>query len=134
MRNACFCRKCGRVFPSGTDSCPRCRSSIDLAVLRPGKAIPVSWAEDGWYRDADNGRRWVAVTSSEGVRLMEPDAAPYMIRAAGQRIRGPYDPEVFGDLLVCREDWGTPDGVLWTFQWKFDVKGDSSNGICEVVG
>ena len=138
MRNACFCRKCGRVFPAGIETCPRCRSASGLLCLRPGKAIPISQDGDGWYRDVDNGRRWVAVTTSEGVRLMEPESAPYMIRASGRRVRGPYGEEIVGDLLLCREDWETPDGVRWTFQWLFrigtDVAASGTIGACEVVG
>lgn len=135
--NACFCRKCGRVFPTGIGSCPRCGRSSELSSLSPGKAIPVSWAADGWYRDTDNGRRWVAVSTSEGVRLMEPECAPHMIRATGRRVRGPYDPEIVWDLLLCREDWETTDGVRWTFQWLFrlgtDVFTSGTAGICEVI-
>lgn len=136
--NACFCSRCGSVFPTGTVSCPRCQTSSELTSLKPGKAIPVSWAPDGWYRDTDNGRRWIAVTSSEGVRLMEPDVAPHTIRATGRRIRGPYGEEIVGDLLLCREDWETPDGIRWTFQWLFrigaDVSTSNTAGVCEVVG
>ena len=137
--NASFCLKCGSVFPTGARSCPRCDSPVFLSVLKAGKALPVSRADDGtWYRDADCGRRWVAVTMNNGVQLFDPTVAPYRIRGDGKRIRGPYDPEVAGDWLVCREDWVTSDGVRWTLQWRFLIGPSApvspTGGTCEVVG
>lgn len=131
--NACFCRRCGRVFIQGADVCPVCRSLRDMATLRAGCALPVGYHDGDWYRDPDNGRRWVAVTVSDGVRLMDPQAAASWILGTGERVMSPYDPMVYDDLLVCREDWRTSDGVRWTVQWKFHVSACPRRGVCEVV-
>ena len=137
--DACFCSRCGSVFPMGTETCPRCDSPQGLSRLKAGKALPVSRADDGiWYRDSDRGRRWVAVRMNGGVRRFDPAVASYRIRGDGRRVRGPYDLEVAGDYLVCREDWETSDGLRWILQWRFligpGVPVSSSGGVCEVIG
>lgn len=135
--NACFCRKCGRVFLKGTDVCPKCLSVPDMVWLKAGGAVPVGYHDGEWYRDADNGRRYVAVTLSDGIRLMTTGCAAQWIVATGKREGKLYAPEVYDDLLVCREDWRTPDGVLWTLQYKFSTSICASEhpqlGVCEVV-
>lgn len=131
--DACFCKKCGRVFPSGTVSCPSCHSPEGLSRLKAGKALPVSRSSDGTlYRDSDFGRRWVAVPTEEGIRLFDPSVASHRIRGDGRRVGVPYGSETLGDIIVRREDWETSDGSRWVLQWRFRIGTDVP--ICEVVG
>ena len=92
------------------------------------------------------GQRAMGLSQSAALRQADPRCGrrkPQSVEQMASRMEADPDvkertKEIVGDLLLCREDWETPDGVRWTFQWLFrigtDVTASGTIGACEVVG